>query len=61
MVIVMYAPAITDALSKDGTSLEELISLRDHAYSILNQQGDLAGAVERLEKELSLRGRGSKA
>lgn len=52
MTIMMYAPAIHDALRNKDTSLEELIALRDHAYAILNQQGDLEGAVRRLERRV---------
>lgn len=56
MVIVMYAPAIHDALSNKDVSLEELYTLRDHANSILKQQGDLEGAVAKLEQEVRRRG-----
>jgi len=55
MVIVMYAPAITDALERKDVGLDELRTLREHAYNILNQQGDLEGALKTLEQEVRRR------
>lgn len=56
MVILLYAPAISDALENKNVSLEELYTLRDHARSVLEQQGDLEGAIAKLEAEVRRRG-----
>ena len=56
MVIMLYAPAISDALENKNVSLEELYTLRDHARSVLEQQGDLEGAIAKLEAEVRRRG-----
>ena len=55
MVIVMYGTAINDALADPQTTVEHLVTLRDHARAILEQQGDLQGALEKLEAELRRR------
>jgi hypothetical protein len=51
-----YGVAISDALSDPQTSLEDLTALRDRARAELEAQGDLPGALEKLEAE---RARGS--
>ena len=51
-----YGTAISDALSDPSTSLEELIAHRDHARQVLENQGDLRGALERLHAEIQRRG-----
>lgn len=56
MAIMLYAPAISDALEKKDVSLEELHTLRDHALSVIEQQGDLEGAIAKLEAEVRRRG-----
>ncbi|MDJ0644128.1 MAG: DUF1843 domain-containing protein [Erythrobacter sp.] len=56
MVIMLYAPAISDALADKNVSLEELRTLRDHALSVIEQQGDLEGAIAKLEAEVRRRG-----
>jgi hypothetical protein len=60
MVIVAYGTAIGQALDNPKTTLEELIVLRDHAAAILKAQGDLKGALEKLEHEISDRERRQK-
>ena len=50
-----YGVAISDALQDPNTTLEDLNALRDRARSELEQQGDLAGALERLEAEIQSR------
>jgi hypothetical protein len=51
-----YGVAIADALADPQTSLDELIAHRDHARAVLEQQGDLKAALERLEAEIGRRG-----
>jgi hypothetical protein len=50
----MASPSAT--LSPTRTSLDELNALRDHARAVLEQQGDLKAALERLESEIQRRG-----
>jgi len=52
----LYGVAIHDALADPSTSLEQLQQLRDEGRRQLEQTGDLSGALERLEAELSRRG-----
>jgi len=52
----LYGVAIHDALSDPQSSLEQLSRLRDEGRRQLEAQGDLAGALERLEDELARRG-----
>lgn len=51
-----YGVAISDALSDPNTSVEELIAHRDHAREVLEAQGDLRAALERLDAEIQRRG-----
>ena len=51
-----YGVAIADALKDPSTSLEELIAHRDHAREVLEAQGNLRAALERLEQEIARRG-----
>ncbi|HEX9966225.1 MAG TPA: DUF1843 domain-containing protein [Allosphingosinicella sp.] len=51
-----YGNAISDALADPNTSVEELIAHRDHAREVLEAQGDLRAALERLESEIQRRG-----
>lgn len=51
-----YGTAIADALADPSTSLEELIAHRDHAREVLQAQGDLRAALERLDGEIARRG-----
>lgn len=60
MVIVAYGTAINQALKSPRTSLEALKVLRDHSRAILTAQGDLKGALRKLEREISKRERSLK-
>lgn len=51
-----YGVAIHDALSDPRTTLERLTELRDQGRRTLEEQGDLAGALQRLEDEIARRG-----
>jgi Domain of unknown function (DUF1843) len=57
MTLVAYGTAINTALANARTKLEDLKVLRDHAYSVLQAQGDLKGALGKLEKEIKSRER----
>ena len=52
----LYGVVIHDALSDPQTSLERLNALRDQGRRQLEEQGDLAGALEKLEDEIGRRG-----
>jgi hypothetical protein len=51
----LYGVAIHDALSDPQTSLERLTQLRDEGRRQLEAQGDLPGALEKLESEIARR------
>jgi hypothetical protein len=55
MTLVAYGTAINMALKNPRTKLEDLKVLRDHANSLLQAQGDLKGALRKLEKEIKSR------
>jgi hypothetical protein len=59
-MLVAYGTAINQALANARTKLEDLKVLRDHAVSILAAQGDLKGALSKLEKEIKSRERNLK-
>ena len=50
-----YGPPINDALADPKTKLETLIKLRERAWATLQAQGDLKGALKRLDKEIARR------
>jgi hypothetical protein len=50
-----YGVAIYDALSDPNTTLEQLNELRDAGRRALEEQGDLPGALEKLEAEIQNR------
>jgi hypothetical protein len=52
----LYGVAIHDALSDPQTSVERLTELRDQGRRQLEEQGDLAGSLQRLEDEIARRG-----
>ena len=52
-----YGVAISDALRDPNTTLDELIAHRDHARKVLAAQGDLIGALAKLEAEIARRGK----
>lgn len=51
-----YGVAISDALQDPNSTLEDLTALRDRARGELDQQGDLAGALDKLDDEIQSRG-----
>jgi hypothetical protein len=55
MTIIAYGTAINRALASARTSLEDLKVLRDHATAVLDAQGDLKGALGKLNKEIKAR------
>jgi hypothetical protein len=56
-MIVAYGTAINQALANARTKLEDLKVLRDHATAVLAAQGDLKGALRKLEQEIRTRER----
>jgi hypothetical protein len=60
MAVPPYGTAINQALANARTKLEDLKVLRDHAATTLALQGDLKGALRKLEKEIKSRERGLK-
>jgi|GEM_PF-974185 len=55
-----YGVAISDALQDPNSTLEDLNALRDRGRRELEEQGDLPGALEKLEAEIANRGGGTK-
>ena len=51
----LYGVVIHDALSDPQTTLERLTQLRDEGRRQLEETGDLAGSLERLEGEIGRR------
>ncbi len=58
MTLIAYGTAINTALKNPKTKLEDLKVLRGHAQSLMKAQGDLKGALGKLEKEIKARERG---
>jgi Domain of unknown function (DUF1843) len=54
-MLVAYGTAINQALANARTKLEDLKVLRDHATAVLAAQGDLKGALKKLNKEIKSR------
>lgn len=54
-MLVAYGTAINQALANARTKLEDLKVLRDHATAVLSAQGDLKGALKKLNKEIKSR------
>jgi hypothetical protein len=55
-----YGVAISDALADPASTLEDLNALRDRARRELEEQGDLPGALAKLEDEINRRGGGAR-
>ena len=55
MTLVAYGTAINLALKNPRTKLEDLKVLRDHAVALLAAQGDLKGALNKLNKAIKAR------
>jgi hypothetical protein len=56
-MLVAYGTAINQALANAKTKLEDLKVLRDHATALLAAQGDLKGALRKLNQEIRTRER----
>jgi hypothetical protein len=56
-MLVAYGTAINQALANAKTKLEDLKVLRDHATAVLAAQGDLKGALRKLDQEIKARER----
>jgi hypothetical protein len=59
MTLIAYGVAINTALKIPRTKLEDLKALREHARSLMKAQGDLKGALGKLEKEITAREKGT--
>ena len=55
MTFIAYGTVINAALGNARTSLEDLKVLRDHAIAVVAAQGDLKGALAKLNKEIKAR------
>jgi hypothetical protein len=53
--VPLYAAGIHDACGRKDCTLDELLALRDHAQAVVQAQGDLKGALQRLEAEIQRR------
>jgi HAMP domain-containing protein len=53
--VVPYGVAISDALQDPNSTLENLTALRDQGRREIEETGDLAGALEKLEAEIQSR------
>lgn len=53
-----YGVAISDALQDPNSTLENLTALRDQGRRELEESGDLAGALQKLEAEIEARSSG---
>jgi hypothetical protein len=60
MAVPPYGTAINQALRNPRTSVESLKALRDRTNALLAAQGDLKGALRKLDKEIKARGRAKK-
>lgn len=60
MTFIAYGTAINDALGRRATTLGQLIALREHATAVLQAQGDLKGALKKLNAEITKRQRAAK-
>jgi hypothetical protein len=58
MAVPPYGTAINQALKNPRTSVQNLKALRDRANTLLTAQGDLKGALKKLDKEIKARERG---
>ncbi len=59
-MIIAYGAAINDAIKNKRTKLGDLIALREHATAVVQAQGDLKGALAKLNKEIAKRQRAAK-
>jgi hypothetical protein len=59
MTLIAYGAAINDAIKKKS-SLGELVALREHATAVVNAQGDLKGALKKLNAEIARRQKAAK-
>jgi hypothetical protein len=59
MTLIAYGAAINDAIKKKS-SLGDLIALREHATAVVKAQGDLKGALKKLNTEITRRQKAAK-
>ena len=54
--VPLYASGINDACGRKDATLDELTALRDRAKAVVAGQGDLKGALQKLDAEIKRRG-----
>jgi len=59
MTLIAYGAAINDAIKKKS-SLAALVALREHATAVVQAQGDLKGALKKLNAEITKRQKAAK-
>jgi hypothetical protein len=59
MAVPPYGTAINQALENPRTSVQNLKALRDRANALLAAQGDLKGALRKLDRDIKARERGA--
>ena len=59
MTLIAYGAAINDAIKKKAT-LGDLVALREHATAVVQAQGDLKGALKKLNAEITKRQKAAK-
>jgi uncharacterized protein DUF1843 len=57
MPVPPYGTAINQALKNPRTKVQNLKALRDRANALLTAQGDLKGALRKLDREIKARER----
>lgn len=57
MTIMVYNATISDALRRKDVSVGQLRTLQKHARAIVKEQGDLKGALRKLDAEIRRRGK----
>jgi hypothetical protein len=55
MAMLLYGPAIDDALANPKSKLDVLKTLREHGTAVLAAQGNLKTALGKLDKEIKRR------
>ena len=55
MAAVLYGEVIGDALKRRTTTTAQLMVLRHHANAVVEAQGDIKGALKKLDAEIKRR------
>jgi Domain of unknown function (DUF1843) len=60
-MLIAYGAAINHALQNAKTKLSDLKVLREHATAVVAAQGDLKGALKKLDAEIKKREKAAKS